>query len=139
MARIEFYVRPDSQASGRLKLACQLAAKAWRAGLPVFIRGADAAQCLELDELLWRFKGETFIPHNLFNEQADAPVVIGIDQSPALSQGVLINLHPQISSSCEQFSRIIEIVNQQPEQLALARENFRLYRQRGFAPQRVEL
>lgn len=139
MARIEFYVRPDNQASGRLKLACQLAAKAWRAGLPVFIRGADAAQCLELDELLWRFKGETFIPHNLFDEQADAPVVIGIDQSPALSQGVLINLHPQISSSCEQFSRIIEIVNQQPEQLALARENFRLYRQRGFAPQRVEL
>ena len=139
MARIEFYVRPDSQASGRLKLACQLAAKAWRAGLPVFIRGADAAQCLELDELLWRFKGETFIPHNLFDEQADAPVVIGIDQSPTLSQGVLINLHPQISSSCEQFSRIIEIVNQQPEQLALSRENFRLYRQRGFTPKRVEL
>jgi DNA polymerase-3 subunit chi len=139
MARIEFYVRPDSQPAGRLKLACQLAAKAWRAGLPVFVRCADAEQCVELDELLWRFKGETFIPHNLHDEQANAPVVIGIDQHPAVSQGVLINLHPQISQGCEQFSRIIEIVNQQPEQLALARDNFRLYRQRGFAPQRVEL
>ncbi|MBX9914023.1 MAG: DNA polymerase III subunit chi [Pseudomonadaceae bacterium] len=137
--KVEFYVRPDSQPVGRLKLACQLAAKAWRAGLPVFVRGADAAQCVELDELLWRFKGETFIPHNLHDEQPDAPVVIGIDQPPATAQAVLINLHPQIAANCEQFSRIIEIVNQQPEQLELARDNFRLYRQRGYAPQRVEL
>jgi DNA polymerase-3 subunit chi len=137
--KVEFYVRPDSQPVGRLKLACQLAAKAWRAGLPVFVRGADAAQCAELDELLWRFKGETFIPHNLHDEQPDAPVVIGIDQPPATAQAVLINLHPQIAANCEQFSRIIEIVNQQPEQLELARDNFRLYRQRGYAPQRVEL
>ena len=137
--KVEFYVRPDTQPAGRLKLACQLAAKAWRAGLPVFLRGADAAQCDELDELLWRFKGETFIPHNLHSDEPHAPVVIGIDQSPAVSQGVLINLHPQIVEHCEQFSRIIEIVNQQPEQLELARENFRLYRQRGYAPQRVEL
>ncbi len=137
--KVEFYVRPDSQPAGRLKLACQLAAKAWRAGLPVFVRGADAAQCDELDELLWRFKGETFIPHNLHSDAPTAPVVIGIDQPPAVSQGVLINLHPQIAAHCEQFSRIIEIVNQQPEQLELARDNFRLYRQRGYAPQRVEL
>ncbi len=137
--KVEFYVRPDSQPAGRLKLACQLAAKAWRAGLPVFVRGADAAQCDELDELLWRFKGETFIPHNLHSDSPDAPVVIGIDPPPAASQGVLINLHPQIVEHCEQFSRIIEIVNQQPEQLELARDNFRLYRQRGYAPQRVEL
>jgi DNA polymerase-3 subunit chi len=137
--KVEFYVRPDSQPVGRLKLACQLAAKAWRAGLPVFVRGANAAQCAELDELLWRFKGETFIPHNLHDEQPDAPVVIGIDQPPATAQAVLINLHPQITANCEQFSRIIEIVNQQPEQLELARDNFRLYRQRGYAPQRVEL
>lgn len=137
--RVEFYVLPSSQPAGRLKMACQLAAKAWRAGLPVFLRGTDAAQCAELDELLWRFKGETFIPHNLYQEQPDAPVVIGIDQPPITAQGLLINLSPTLSEGCEHFSRIIEIVNQQPEQLTLARDNFRLYRQRGYAPQRVEL
>jgi DNA polymerase-3 subunit chi len=139
MPRIEFYVLPSSQPAGRLKMACQLTAKAWRAGLSVFLRGADAAQCAELDELLWRFKGETFIPHNLYSDAPDAPVVIGLDQPPLLPQGLLINLHPQICTDCTQFSRIIEIVNQQPEQLALSRENFRLYRQQGFTPQRVEL
>lgn len=30
--------------------------------LPVFVRGADAAQCEQLDELLWRFKGELRVP-----------------------------------------------------------------------------
>lgn len=120
-------------------MACQLAAKAWRAGLPVFLRGADEAQCAELDELLWCFKGETFIAHNLYSDNPSAPVVIGTEQAPLTPQGLLINLHPTIAEGCEQFSRIIEIVNQQPEQLELARENFRLYRQRGYAPQRVEL
>jgi DNA polymerase-3 subunit chi len=137
--RVEFYVLQGQLPAGRLKMACQLAAKAWRAGLPVFLRGADAAQCNELDELLWRFKGETFIPHNLYQDEPNAPVVIGLDQTPAMPQGLLINLHPAISEGCEHFSRIIEIVNQQPEQLELARENFRLYRQRGYTPQRVEL
>lgn len=95
--RIEFYVLPGDQPAERLRAACQLAAKGWRHGLPVFLRGADAAQCAELDELLWRFKGENFIPHNLHEDAADAPVVIGLDQPPAQPQGLLINLHPELA------------------------------------------
>ena len=137
--RIEFYVLPGDQPGERLRAACQLAAKGWRHDLPVFVRGADAAQCEQLDELLWRFKGETFVPHNLYEDGSDAPVLIGIDQAPHVANGLLINLHPHLREDLSPFSRAIEIVNQHPEQLQLARDNFRLYRQRGFAPQRVEL
>ena len=56
--------------------------------VPEFER--HAAQCAELDELLWRFKGETFIPHNLYQDAPDAPVVIGLDQPPATVQGLLL-------------------------------------------------
>ena len=44
MTRIEFYVLPGDQPSERLKTACQLALKAWRQGLPVFLRWAYAKQ-----------------------------------------------------------------------------------------------
>jgi len=34
---------------------------------------------------------------------------------------------------------VIEIVNQEPERLALSRDNFRQYRRHGYDPKRVEL
>lgn len=139
MPRIEFYVLSSSDAEGRLRAACQLALKAWGAGLPVFVRGSDEAQCAELNELLWSFKAERFVPHDLHQDAPLSPVVLGIDEVPSADQGVLINLGSSLSPHVERFSRIIEIVNQQPELLSACRENFRTYRQRGYDPQRVEL
>lgn len=137
--RVEFYVLSSITAESRLRAACQLAAKAWKAGLPVFLRGATAEQCHELDRLLWSFRAEAFIPHGLHEEEPQAPVVIGLDQPPTQAGGVLLNLHPQLSPHLPQFSRVIEIVNQEPALLAQCRESFRQYRQLGHDPQRVEL
>lgn len=139
MPRIEFYVLSSAIPAERLRAACQLAMKAWRAGLPVFVRGSDAVQCSELDDLLWRFKAESFVPHSLHQDDAQAPVVIGLDEQPGTPQGVLINLGSSLSAHIEHFSRVIEIVNQEPELLTACRENFRSYRQRGYDPKRVEL
>ncbi|MFI8739235.1 DNA polymerase III subunit chi [Stutzerimonas zhaodongensis] len=139
MTRIEFYVLPDSQPVGRAKAACQLASKGWQHGLSVFIRCQDNQQCSELDELLWTFRAERFIPHEFHDDDPHAPVVIGTEQPPAAEQGLLINLSPTLSPYTDQFSRVIEIVNQQAELLTVCRENFRLYRQRGYDPKRVEL
>ncbi|MES2819335.1 MAG: DNA polymerase III subunit chi [Pseudomonadota bacterium] len=139
MPRIEFYVLSSANPADRLRAACQLTMKAWRHGLPVFLRGSDAQQCSALDELLWRFKAETFVPHSLHQENPQAPVVIGRDEEPETQQGVLINLNPGLSPFIERFSRVIEIVNQQPDLLTACRENFLGYRQRGYDPKRVEL
>jgi len=139
MPRIEFYVLSTAVPAERLRAACQLAMKAWRAGMPVFLRGSDAQQCSEVDELLWRFKAESFVPHSLYEEDAQAPVVIGLDEEPSSAQGVLINLGSTLSPQVERFSRVIEIVNQEPDLLTACRESFRSYRQRGYDPKRVEL
>ena len=139
MPRIEFYVLSTAVQAERLRAACQLAMKAWRAGMPVFLRGSDDQQCSEVDELLWRFKAESFVPHSLHQDDPQAPVVIGLNEEPASAQGVLINLGSTLSPQVECFSRVIEIVNQEPDLLTACRENFRSYRQRGYDPKRVEL
>ncbi|MCU1719526.1 DNA polymerase III subunit chi [Pseudomonas sp. 5P_3.1_Bac2] len=139
MPRIEFYVLSSATAAERIRAACQLAGKAWRAGVPVFLRGSDAQQCQELDDWLWRFRAESFVPHSLYQDDAQAPVVIGLDEQPEVAQSVLINLASSLSPQVEHFSRVIEIVNQEPELLTACRENFRSYRQRGYDPKRVEL
>ena len=139
MTRIEFYVLPGAQPAARLETACKLALKGWRHGLPVFLRCSDAEQCQALDTLLWNFRTDTFVPHNLHGEAPLAPVVIGTDEAPAQANGLLINLAGDISAHLPQFQRVIEIIDQQPQLLAAGRENFRSYRQRGLDPRRVEL
>lgn len=137
--RIEFYVLSSATPGDRLRAACQLALKAWSAGFPVFLRGSDMAQCEELDTLLWQFKAERFVPHDLHRDAPLSPVTLGVDEVPSQEQGVLINLGSSLSPHVERFSRIIEIVNQEPALLEACRENFRSYRQRGYDPKRVEL
>ena len=139
MTRIEFYVLPGDQPAERLKTACQLAIKAWRQGMPVFIRGSDSEQCAEIDRLLWLFRTDTFVPHDLHSDNPLAPVVIGLNEAPAQPNGLLLNLASDLSDHVEDFQRIIEIIDQQPERLSAGRENFRSYRQRGYDPRRVEL
>ncbi|QLF92352.1 DNA polymerase III subunit chi [Pseudomonas sp. ABC1] len=139
MTRIDFYVLPDSDPAGRLHAACKLALKGWQHDMPVFIRCQDEQQCETLDDLLWRFRSERFIPHDLHQDNPRTPVAIGLEQTPEHPQGLLINLGTTLSPHVDQFSRVIEIVNQQPELLACCRENFRHYRQRGYAPQRLDL
>jgi len=139
MTRIEFYVLPDDNPTGRLRAACQLAAKGWQHGMQVFIRCVDETQSSEVDELLWGFRAERFIPHEQHVDDPKAPVVIGVDQAPQFTQGLLINLASTLSSHIDQFSRVIEIVNQEPQLLTACRENFRLYRRQGYDPKRVEL
>lgn len=137
--KVEFYVLPSQDNADRLHTACRLAVKGWRSGMPVFIRAQDAEQCADLDQRLWSFRRDSFVPHNLAEDSLTAPVVIGIEQTPDFTNGLLINLH---SSPCEQsqhFSRIIEIVNQEPNLLEQCRNHFRHYRNLGLNPMRVEL
>src|SRR3990167_1159783 len=139
MPRIEFYVLSTATPAERLRAASQLAMKAWRAGLPVFVSGSDVQQCSELDELLWRFTAESFVPHDLHQDNPQAPVTIGLDDEPASQQGVLINLGSTLSPHVERFSRVIEIVNQDPILRPPGRGNSRSSRRRGNDPKRGDL
>ena len=103
--RVEFYVLGSAAAQDRLRAACQLAGKGWRAGLPVFIRCTDDAQLTSLDELLWHFRGEAFIPHNRHADNPTAPVVLGLEETPEARQGLLINLHSQLCQHLQGFGQ----------------------------------
>lgn len=138
--RIDFYVSPDSQPQARLVLACRLARRAWQANLPVFIRCADPVQRSEIDQLLWSLRPQFFLPHNNFDDNPTAPIVLALDpQQPAQADSVLINLCMQPPGTFDGLNRVVELVCQTPELLQQSRTNFVHYRKLGFSPQRVEL
>ncbi len=104
MTRVDFYVIPSADPSARLQVACRLAEKAWRQGMQVYLHCADEAQRSELDGRLWSFRGEAFIPHSLAEEDAEAPVALGLGEAPGNHRDLLINLTLEAPASSRTFA-----------------------------------
>ena len=131
MPQVDFYVLPSAAPSDRLDYACKLSALAWQQGLSVYVRGIDEAQCEAIDERLWRFRGDSFVPHDLLGD-GPAPVLIGCDEPPAEHHGLLINLGEDVPGYHGRFARIAELVIEQPEILQRSRQHFVHYREQGY-------
>lgn len=132
MTRVDFYVIPSADPDARLTIACRLAEKAWRQGMRVFVLCVDEAQRETLDARLWSFRGEAFVPHNAVEEDADSPVVLALGEPPESHRDLLINLTLTIPAFVAHFSRVAELVIEEPAIRQAARENFRQYREQGY-------
>ncbi|GLO46837.1 DNA polymerase III subunit chi [Pseudomonas putida] len=136
MSKVDFYILPTDSLSARLDFACKLCEKAWRLGHRVYLHCQDAEQRSELDQRLWRFKGEAFVPHDLAEVHADADVALGLAADSAGDHhDLLINLGAGVPGFVGQFERVAEIVVEEPGIRKSARERFRFYREQGYALQ----
>ena len=135
MSQVDFYILPSPALSARLVFACKLCEKAWRLGHQVYLNCSDSTQRDELDELLWRFKGEAFVPHSNAEDDPEATVVLGLGDTPGSHQDLLINLDLKVPGFAGRFARIAEIVVEDPAIRQATRESFRFYREQGYALQ----
>jgi DNA polymerase-3 subunit chi len=134
MTRIDFYILSQQHAEARQRFACRLAAKAWQQGHRVYIHTEGPEQSRRLDELLWTFNTDSFIPHSLDDDAAadTVPVHIGHSGDPQHHDEVLINLAPEVPLFFSRFERVIELVDPHEETRRQGRERFRFYRDRGY-------
>lgn len=137
MPQVDFYILTGRNDDARLDTACRIADKATRQGQRVFVNMSSQAEARKLDELLWTFSQNSFIPHCIAETTAgpepEEPVLIGYSQPPASThREVLINLAatvPQFAADCR---RVVEIVDDDPARRDQGRERYRIYRERGF-------
>ena len=132
MTSIDFYLLSSDQLATRLQYACRLAHKAWQKGHRVYLHCQDEAAAEQLDQLLWSFREEAFLPHALLGEQTDEPVICGSGDDPGAQQDLLINLSDNTPGFFSRFARLAEIVVEQDPVRVPARERFRFYRERGY-------
>jgi DNA polymerase-3 subunit chi len=132
MTQVDFYILPSADPQARLDFACKLTDKAWRLGHRVYLHCSDAQQREDLDARLWRFKGETFVPHGDAEDDTDAPVALGLGDDPGQHQDLLVNLDLRIPEFFKRFARVAEIVVEDPAIKLAARESFRFYREQGY-------
>lgn len=132
MEKIDFYVLASTAPQAREYTACRLAAKAYYANRKLYLNTESPAQSQTLDELLWTFREQSFIPHTLVGDDT-APILIGHGpQPPANDYTVLLNLDTQVPPFIERFTRVLEIVGADAQRRAQSRQRFRFYRDRGY-------
>ena len=133
MTQVDFYILESPQAEACAQFACRLAEKAWRQGHRVHIHTAAPEQSRQLDELLWRFREPSFVPHSLAPADLETPIHIGHDELGVSYHDVLINLAPDVPLFFSQFERVAELVGHAPQQRQQGRQRFTFYRDRGYA------
>jgi DNA polymerase III subunit chi len=131
---ITFYVLADLEPAKRLSTACRIIEKAFQQKHAIYVHARDQAEAEQLDELLWTFKAESFIPHHLVGDgpTPPPPVRIGWKDIPPEASDLLINLHAAAPEQPRRFRRIVEIVGGDEPMREAARQHWRQYKQQGY-------
>lgn len=113
--------------------ACLQASYFYRQNQRVFIYTQDSQSAEQIDELLWAFDSDSFVPHNLVGEGPKQGAAVEIShQAPKNRRPVLINLTTTVPDFASQFQFIVDFVATDETLKQQARERFKLCRQRGF-------
>jgi DNA polymerase-3 subunit chi len=139
MNRVTFYLL-QQQSSQAVKLfVCRLTDKAWRSGMHVHIHTDNDIQCETLDRLLWEWREDSFLPHEMMQDQAKGettPITLGHKDPGTLPDNtLLINMASNIPSFYKQFKRTCDIVDRSPGPVEILREKFRAYTADGIKPE----
>ncbi len=135
MTRIDFYILAQQTFSDRQHFACRLTERAVLSGHQVLLYVDDLDAAVSIDDALWGWKPEAFIPHKLIvaeNSKHSEPVMIGWKDNIGQHFDILINLAQEVPSGFSRFERVMEIVIQNESVLNQTRSRYKYYKHRGF-------
>lgn len=127
--RIDFYILKDASLSAE-RLAIRLIEKAYQHNHRILVYCETKDHAVHLDNLLWTYQDDSFIPHHLQKEVLahETPIQIAYDGNHDNFNDILLNLTPTIPDFHTQFQRIIEIVGDNEIAKEISRQHYRAYR-----------
>ena len=132
--RVDFYLLSQNLPQAGWLIACRLLEKACLRGHRVFVYCENQADAELIDELLWTYKDDSFIPHNLQGEGPEPPpaVQIGYGPEPRGFNDILLNMSTTIPAFHTRFRRLMEIVLNNDEAKEISRQHYREYRAKKY-------
>ncbi|MGA9342105.1 MAG: DNA polymerase III subunit chi [Rhodanobacteraceae bacterium] len=115
-----------------LLLVCELARRAFAAEQPTLILTTSAEQADALDELLWAFDENAYVPHQICGDDDDAlaPVLIVPPGAETPARPLVCNLREK--SVAWDAERVLEVIAADPAQREGSRQRWRDYQRRGY-------
>ena len=98
--RVDFYVPSSDMPDERYTLACRVTEKAFQSGKQVYLYCQTPDQLTQMDERLWTFSLNSFIPHGLLGETDElVRVILGCDDpSPDVAEIVISMANTPVST-----------------------------------------
>ena len=141
MPRADFYLidKPRFREEPLL-LVCELVRKAYAAELPTLVLARDSAQAEALDDLLWSFDPDEYLPHQIAGSDEgddDAPILIATPDMDVPARPLMLNLRNEAPGSS--FERVLEVVPADPAARDPLRERWKHYQSLGFAVNKYDM
>jgi len=133
MPRADFYLidKPRFR-DDPLLLVCELAKRAFDSGQRAVILARSVEEAEALDEKLWEFDADAFVPHQIAGDDDDAitPVLIAAPESPTIDRPLVINLRDECAPGL--FERVLEVVPADEDQRLGSRKRWTTYKAAGL-------
>lgn len=129
MTQVFFY----HGASDKIAAACALLSGAYAKKKPMLVFAREKEVAGSLDRMLWTHAALSFVPHCRADSPlaAETPILI-TDTLESIAQNErLMNLSREIPPGFSRFENLIEVVGQDEEDRAAARDRVKLYKERG--------
>lgn len=133
MARADFYlIEKPRFREDPLRLVCELVKKAYAAEQPTLVLARSQEQADALDDLLWAFEDESFIPHQLAGDEDDAitAVVIAAPGVETADRPLVVNLRDECAPGT--YERVLEVIAADAAERDGSRVRWSEYKRRGF-------
>ena len=140
MPRADFYlIAKERFREEPLLLVCELAKKAYAANLPTLVLARDAAQAEALDDLLWSFDADEYLPHQIAGDDEDelCPILIATPDMDVPARPLLVNLRDAVPAG--NYDRVLEVVPADPEARGPLRERWKHYQALGFEVKKYDM
>jgi len=134
MTRVSFYVLTGSDETDRQVFACRLIEKAYKQNHTIYIHTDNAEQSEQLNQCLWSFRADSFVPHqlNTANNDEQCSILIGHDTAPPKLMDLLINFASEQPDFFSQFKRLAEFINDDDAVKLAGRQRYQYYQHRGY-------
>ena len=134
MPRADFYLIDKPRFREQpLLLVCELAKRGYAANLSILVLARDAAQAEAIDDLMWSFDPDEYLPHQIAGMDEgddDTPILISTPDMDIPARPMLINLRDGAPNGS--FDRVLEVVPADPAARGPLRERWKHYQALGF-------
>ena len=108
-------------------------------GVRIYLRADSQARAHRIQELLWTFRDDSFVPHGLWQGEqgCDEPVAVGwLDGNPNGARVLVLccsGVPPELAAQTRVFSRLVDFVPKRDAgETQAARERYRTLSQAGI-------
>ncbi|MBZ0332903.1 DNA polymerase III subunit chi [Marinobacter sp. AL4B] len=133
--RYWFHILAQNTPVARNLHAAKLVDKAWQQGDRVCVLCENQQQAQELDDLLWNFTPDAFIPHSIATDPSSPcsdPVGILLYPPAATDWDTVIILTSDLPEQADQYRRLALVAQNDPAVLNQARGHYKQLRKLGI-------